>query len=256
MRSIIIVIIFTFLLVIQSRNVVNAQPSSSGLAITIPVNKTEDISEGNIICSYEDGFEICSTAYEPQMYGVVSDNAAIAIEAESDESTRLVVNDGTALVTVSSINGNISKGSLVTTSEKPGIGQLADNSGYVVGVALDDYESGNPDETGLILVAINIHPATVAGPRSNLLEVLRKGVSAPLFEPLASLRYVLAALIILFSFILGFIYFGRVAKAGIEAIGRNPLATRVIQISVILHIVITIVIILSGLGMAYLILIL
>ena len=58
------------------------------------------------------------------------------------------------------------------------------------------------------------------------------------------------------SFVMGFVYFGRVARSGIEAIGRNPLASRIIQFNVILHILISIVIVLVGLAIAYLILIL
>jgi len=85
---------------------------------------------------------------------------------------------------------------------------------------------------------------------------LREGMSAPIFEPLDSLRYLLAALILLLSFVLGFAYFGRVSRTGIEAIGRNPMASRMIQISILMHILITTVIIILGFGMAYIILIL
>jgi F0F1-type ATP synthase membrane subunit c/vacuolar-type H+-ATPase subunit K len=107
------------------------------------------------------------------------------------------------------------------------------------------------------MIVLNIHPAAGStGAKSNLMSALRQGLSAPLFEPLDSLRYLLAALILLLSFVMGFAYFGRVSKTGIEAIGRNPLASRMIQLSIIMHIMITIVIVLIGFGMAYLILIL
>jgi F0F1-type ATP synthase membrane subunit c/vacuolar-type H+-ATPase subunit K len=52
------------------------------------------------------------------------------------------------------------------------------------------------------------------------------------------------------------IYFGKASRAGIEAVGRNPLAKRVIQLTVVMNIVLTIVIVLVGLAIAYLILIL
>jgi F0F1-type ATP synthase membrane subunit c/vacuolar-type H+-ATPase subunit K len=73
---------------------------------------------------------------------------------------------------------------------------------------------------------------------------------------LASLRYLLAFLIAIIAFVLGFIYFGRVVRVGIEAIGRNPLARRMIQITMLFNILITIVIVLAGLLIAYLILVL
>ena len=235
---------------------VHAQTSSSGIAITIPI-KGENIKEGHIVCGTTEGFGVCEVENNPQMHGVVTDNPSISLEAESDEQTRLVVSGGTAKVLVSAKNGNIKVGDLVTSSDLPGVGMLATRNGYVLGTALENFEPGNSEDIGNIIVAINIHVAAgLSGARSDLLQVLRQGISAPLFEPLASFRYVLAALIILLSFTLGFIYFGRVAKTGIEAIGRNPLASRVIQISIMIHILITIVIVLVGLAMAYLILIL
>lgn len=235
---------------------VKSQATSSGLAITIPISG-DNIQEGHIICSGEAGFKLCDTPFTPQMYGVVSNNPAIALEADSDEQTKLVVSSGTTKVKVSAKNGNISKGQLITSSNDPGIGQLADRNGYVLGTALDSYEPANAEDIGEIVIAIKVQPAAgISAARSDLLQVIRQGIEAPLFEPLASLRYVLAALIILLAFTLGFVYFGRVARTGIEAIGRNPLASKMIQFSVVLHVLITIAIVLVGLAMAYLILIL
>ena len=108
-----------------------------------------------------------------------------------------------------------------------------------------------------IQVLINIHPATtIAGARGNLIQFIRKGISVPVFQPLESLRYLLAVLIVIISFTMGLIYFGRASRTGIEAIGRNPLAKRVIQLTIMLNIVLTLVIILVGLAIAYMILIL
>jgi F0F1-type ATP synthase membrane subunit c/vacuolar-type H+-ATPase subunit K len=61
---------------------------------------------------------------------------------------------------------------------------------------------------------------------------------------------------VIISFTLGMIYFGRASRTGIEAVGRNPLAKRVIQLTIFLNIVLTIVIVMVGLAIAYLILIL
>ncbi len=230
--------------------------ATSGIAFNIPVADSE-AKESDIICGSDEGFIRCNNEYDPQIHGVVTENPAISLEAASDEETRLIVTSGIAKVKVSAKNGNITKGGLITSSNTSGVGQLASRNGYVLGTAIDEFSSDNLEDTSLINVAINIHPAAgLAGPRSDLLQVLRQGLQAPLFEPLASLRYILAAAIILMAFTLGFIYFGRVARTGVEAIGRNPLASKIIQFSVVLHILITIVIILAGLGMAYLVLIL
>ena len=108
-----------------------------------------------------------------------------------------------------------------------------------------------------MLVSLNIHPAVdLSETGGNLIDVLRRALEAPILSPLVSLRYILAALVMIIAFTLGFVYFGRVARAGVEAIGRNPLAGRMIELTVIFHILLTIVIVGAGVGIAYLILIL
>lgn len=233
----------------------SAQVTSSGIAVTLEI-QGEGVDSGDIICKKDTGFAQCDSEYNTEMYGVVVDNPAASFEEEEKSGNYLVLSDGKAPVRVSTLNGNINKGDLITTSSKTGIGVLAQKNGYVLGQALEEYKSDNPENIGTIMVAINIHPAAgLSGAKSNLITALREGMSAPIFEPLDSLRYLLAALILLLSFVLGFAYFGRVSKSGIEAIGRNPLASKMIQLSVVMHILITIVIILVGFGMAYIILI-
>lgn len=234
------------------------QADSSGVAISYPIN-ADTAESGHIICAGSEGFVLCDRAFDPQLAGVITDNPAVALEAPGTEGdiTRLVLANGTAVVKVSGEGGAIKKGNFVTSSEVPGVGQLATRNGYVLGAALDNFDGESADDRGEVLVALNIHPAAgLAGPRSDLINIIRQGISAPLFEPLAAFRYVLAALMIVLAFSLGFIYFGRVAKTGIEAMGRNPTASRMIQMAVLFNIVITIMIVLIGLAIAYLILIL
>jgi F0F1-type ATP synthase membrane subunit c/vacuolar-type H+-ATPase subunit K len=236
---------------------VDAQISSSGVALSINVKQGQDVKDANIICSQEGGYGLCNKAYDTEIFGVITNNPSVALEYEDKTNVALVLTTGSAVVKVTAKNGVIKKGNLITTSDTPGVGQLANKNGFVLGTALEDFQPANTNDTGEINVAINIHPAAgLAGPRGELLTVLRQGMSATLFEPLDSLRYLLAAAILLLSFILGFAYFGRVSRTGVEAIGRNPLASRMIQTTIILHVLITIVIILIGFGMAYLILIL
>lgn len=249
------VFIITFLFIFTDTvSEVLAQVDSSGVAHSVSLENEPE--NGSIICRIETGFGLCEGEYNSEIYGVVTSNPASAFEVNED-GISLVLPVGTASVRVTTENGNISEGDLITSSDLAGVGKRATRNGYVVGTALSSYASDDTEAVSEILVAINIHPAAgLASSRSNLIQVLREGLSAPLFEPLAALRYILAALIILAAFVLGFIYFGRVAKTGIEAMGRNPLAARMIQASVILHILITIVIVVSGLILAYLILIL
>jgi len=255
MRKILMVLAVFSLLLIENRNVM-AQVSSSGIAITAKVIG-DNIVDGSIVCHEDEGFKLCSSDYQTEIIGIVVQNPAAAFVEEDKDNNYLVISNGKTAVRVSTQNGNIKKGDLITTSTREGVGILADQNGYVVGTSLEDYSSDNPDDISTVMVMLNIHPAAgLSGARSNLMTALREGLSAPIFEPLASLRYILAALILLLSFVLGFAYFGRVSKTGIEAIGRNPLASKMIQLSILMHILITIVIILVGFGMAYIILIL
>ena len=241
---------------IGAKEILFAQITSSGIAVSMPVND-KDAKDGDIICTYKEGNQRCKAAYDPSIYGVISRNPSAAIKDEELKGSELVISSGIARVRVSSINGNIKEGEFVTSSETAGVAQLANRNGYVLGTALENFESDNTNNVGMIQVAINIHPAAgLSGPRTDLLQVIRQGLTTPFFEPLDSLRYLLAIIIVLIAFTLGLVYFGRVAKAGVEAVGRNPLARRMIEFSVILHILLTIVIIIAGLVIAYLILIL
>ncbi|MCX7928873.1 MAG: hypothetical protein N2558_04300 [Patescibacteria group bacterium] len=228
-----------------------ADISSSSIATSaIVVSEIENLS---VVCTYKNGNSACKDEYDPSMYGVINDNPSTAIVDTSLASGRLVITSGVTLVRVTNAGGDITEGDLLTSSKIPGVAQKATRNGYVLGVALENF-SGS--ETGVIQMMVNIHPTTIlSGQRGNILQFIRQGLAVPIFQPLESLRYLLAIIIIIIAFTLGMFYFGKTSRAGIEAIGRNPLAKNVIQLTVIMNIVLTIVIVLVGLGIAYMILI-
>lgn len=226
------------------------------LGVGIPIQVEGDVQAGDIICSANGGLVLCSEPYQPSIYGVVSKSPPVALESP-DFDGPLALTTGEAIVRVSTINGNIAKGDIITTSRIPGVGQKATVNGFALGVALEAFESSSPEDIGQILVSINIHPtSSFVGSRSNLVANIRQALSSPVVAPLDSLRYLLAFMVALISFALGFVYFGRVVRSGVEAIGRNPLASRTIQITIFVNIVVTIVIVLTGLAISLLILIL
>lgn len=232
-----------------------AQVNSSGFAVSIPLK--EDVEAGDIVCLYEDGFRKCNTEYDTSMYGVIVDNVAVSVEDTELENSHLALTNGVAEVKVNGADGDINDGDLITTSDNAGIGKKASEGGYVLGSAIEAAAFNNADQVVKIQVALNIHPSsTLGGARTNLLRYIREGLTVPVFSPVESFRYLLAILMVIIAFTLGMIYFGRSSRAGIEAIGRNPLAKREIRITVVLNIVLTIVIVLVGLAIAYLILIL
>lgn len=246
-----LIIALAFLFI--SNNIASAQSNTSGVAI--PLSDADDsFLNGSLICSVgEESFSLCEKEYSSSVYGVVVDDPSVYFDIEDVDVGKYIIRDGLATVRVNSSNGNISKGSFVTTSTEKGVAVLADRNGYVLGTALEPFEG---DGVGEILVAVAIHPeSSFGGSGTNLLSLLQEGASGIFVGPLESLRYVLAFTITVISFTLGFVYFGRVVRTGVEALGRNPLAGRMIQLTVVFNILITIAIIGAGLGLAYLILV-
>jgi F0F1-type ATP synthase membrane subunit c/vacuolar-type H+-ATPase subunit K len=256
MRKIILLIsFFTFFLFFLPGKLV-AQEVGTGIASYLPVSG-DNVTSGQIVSFSQDGYAIASKAYDQGMYGVVSETSIIAfkpVQASFGRTVR-VINLGKALVNVTTKNGEIKKGDLITSSDRPGIAQKATQYGYVLGTALENYQSQSPDEVGKIVVNLNVHPNLQASTlKTNLLEALKLGVAAPFLTPLISLRYLIAALVVLASFFLGFLFFGRSSSKGIEALGRNPLAAKVIAASMVFNLLLTMSVIIIGLGLSYLIL--
>jgi F0F1-type ATP synthase membrane subunit c/vacuolar-type H+-ATPase subunit K len=227
--------------------------SATDIAFSIPVSVP--VQEGDLICVEKEGFKPCTNIYDSALYGVVTASPAAFMGNTPTESSVLLVTKGKAFARVSTQNGKIAAGDLLTSSKVAGVGQKADRNGFVLGTALEAFDAEDPNATGTVATTISIHNATAfSDEKNNLLETIKQALASPTITPLASLRYVLAFTITLISFTLGFVYFGRVTKAGVEAVGRNPLASRMIQLTVMFQLILTAVIMLSGLVIAYLIL--
>lgn len=233
-----------------------AQETSLGIANAVSV-VGEGVTDGAII-SYRDGrYTAAILGYDPAMAGVVSDDPALVLQERTDnQQSRAVIFSGTARVLVSGQNGPIAAGDLITGSVVAGIGQKATANGYVLGTALAAF-SGDANQRGKIPVAISIRQHLFGTrPTGTLLTLLRQFGSASFLSPLDWLRYLLAVLIAGATFLFGFLFFGRIASRGIEAIGRNPLAGRLIQFGVIINFALALVTMMFGLGLAYLVLVL
>lgn len=255
-KTILSVISLTILSLLFVFSQANAQSNSSGIAVSVNIID-KDAKDGNIIVSSSKGYGITTMPYNPNIYGVLTENPAMYIQNTETPDSKPVITWGKAFVLVSTVNGKIAKNDYITTSNKAGVGQRADKNGRVLGTALEAYSNADPKSIGKILVAVNPNFNTSLGnARTNLIETLKNATDFSPLSQLTSLRYVLAAVIVVLSFIIGFIYFGRIARSGVEALGRNPLASRIIQLNIILNLFLMIIIILVGLGLAYLILIL
>lgn len=231
--------------------------SSSGIAISVPI-KDKNAKDGSIITSTPDGYIASKITYDPSIYGILTLNPSAYISSiggKASENTKPVITSGKAFVLVSTVNGAIKTNDFITSSNTPGVGQKASTNGYVLGTALENYSASDPKKIGKILVIVDPRfNGSFISVRTNLLQTIKGAGGATGLSPLASLRYLIAAIIAIIAFVLGFLYFGRVARSGVEAMGRNPLAGRMIQFGIVINLLLTVAIIGVGLGIAYLVL--
>ncbi|MFZ5425327.1 MAG: hypothetical protein ACOZAO_06040 [Patescibacteria group bacterium] len=233
-----------------------AQFNAAGISISTPIDF--QVSHGDLISFSNGTYYLSDKPFDEYMYGVVTETPAVYFNDLALENPIQVVSSGEAEVRVSNINGNINEGDFVTSSSVAGTAQRADKSGQILGVALESFTAEEPDSQGTILVLVDIRANFINSDnvQVNLIETLRSGVQAPFLTPVASLRYILAALVVAGSFVVGFASFGKTSGSGVEALGRNPLAKKSIQITILFNFILTGVIMLIGLFLAYLILIL
>lgn len=247
-------IIFVFLMGLVGR----AFADSYGIAVEISADDPASLVNGSIVSLKENSYTLSAESFDKNIYGVIVDTPAISFDdIDLTENSVRIVSSGEAVVRVSTANGDIKSGDYITSSATPGVGQKADQSGIVVGVALEDYTAATSEEIGEILATIAVQSAYVeSNVRVNLIEALRGGTIAPFLTPITSLRYILAALSVAASFIIGFSSFGKISGSSVEALGRNPLASTSIKSAVVFNFVLTFGIMLAGLIVAYLILVL
>ncbi len=208
--------------------------TGAGIGIRVPV-VNPDAEDGDLV-SFVNGQYILSAApFDPAIFGVISIDPAITIDVA--QVGYPVISSGTTFVRVSTVNGLIRSGDLITTSQIPGIGSKADGFGYVLGRALDNFVNEDPEVIGKVPVSVNIRPHT---PFASIVA-----------SPRETLRYILAFVIAAGSVVVGFVYFGKVAKSGVDALGRNPMAARLIQFGVFLNLFLTLGIIAVGVIIAY-----
>lgn len=206
----------------------------------------ESVEEGDIISLSKEGFKKSTLPYDPNLFGVIVKTPSFAL-GKPGPSTYPILSYGVALVKVSNKGGPIKRGDFITSSEIPGVGQKALGPGFVLGKALEDFNK----KEGKIRVFVEIHHLS-KGKQSELGKVwksLIEGLGRPENFP-EVLRYLFALFLGGGSFFAGFFSFVRALQKATEAIGRNPLAKRMIQFTTILNLIGIIILTLAGLALA------
>ncbi len=198
-----------------------------------------------------------------QVVGIVTtvDNSLVTVS--SGKSRVLVEGDGQVDAYVSDINGTIKKGDLLVLSPLKGIlMRSGDTAAVVVGIAasnLDEKQAygyqdkGETKQTQIGKIKIDLsHKGSngIVEPDSSLGRLGRAVVG----KPVSDVR-VVVALIIFFIVLIteGSILYGAISSA-VTALGRNPLARKIIRSELIRVTFIALIVLIIGLGAMYAIL--
>jgi F0F1-type ATP synthase membrane subunit c/vacuolar-type H+-ATPase subunit K len=226
---------------------------SQGLnvAATYLINDNQAVG-GDILITSPDGIKRSSISYDSKILGVLVDNPLIVLR-DQDPTKKPILSAGEAIVNITDFNGEIKRSDYVTTSPLAGEGMKGVQSGYVVGIALEDSSyngqtsviQGKASKLGTVKVAVKIEYAEITTARNNIR--LLNDLAAVLYRSsqdpekfINILRYIIAGLIAIIAFTVGFISTARAFTKTIESLGRNPLAQKSIYTSVAIHVFLTI----------------
>ncbi len=252
-KLILIILALTLLKSVFPTLKAQAQLSSIGIATFLPINNSK-VEDGDIIVSNSRGYSISTVPFDSSIAGVVTKKPSISIKTDSDTKGYPVVSVGTVFVKVTGESGNIKKGDFIATSSTPGTGMKVKTNGYVLGQALDNVTFAHPKDINTVPLSLNLHYLQLGAPINNsLLDIFNLSKIATYETPTRVIQYIVAAVIVLISFGCGFFIFAKAVNTGLEALGRNPLAGRMIQLSIVFNLILIAVIIMAGTALAYLV---
>ncbi len=256
-RKVTFLIITTLLFLKAAPSFALETPFSPKVGISVLV-EGENVKTGNIVSIYDGKYVLSSREYDSNIVGVVDENASVLFDTIENTGSLPIVSNGEAYVLVSTVNGPIIPGDVITASSIKGVGMKAVKSGIALGQALEKYDNTDTNAVGEILVSVSIHSFSggsfFADLESSLLSLVKGGTLAATDAPSKFLKYIFASLVGIISLILGVSHFGKTARSGVEAIGRNPLAQKTITAGIIMNIGLTVAVTVAGLLIAYLIL--
>jgi hypothetical protein len=231
----------------------------AGIAEYVTIEDT-DLQSGDIVVVEDKRYRRSTKPYDFKMVGVHVGTPAVGVNYNERSTTKAIISTGIGRVRVNGENGPVKKGDFVTSSSTPGVGMRAADRGYVLGTALEDFAPANPADERPLSVALNVsyinNPAAgsaIGKATTNLRDILTLSSVAVYESPSVVFKYLVAAIVMIIAFLLGFFTFTRVATNSITAIGRNPMAGRLINLAILMNVGLTVAVIAGGVAVAYLI---
>jgi hypothetical protein len=237
----------------------SAEDASKSFGESSELAISGEVKEGDIIVLSGAKLDVSSSPYQNIIVGVMSPKPAYSAKPDTDLSSSgsgstkyPVISSGVALTNVSLKNGEVKKGDFITSSSDRGVGMKAIKSGYVLGTALEDFKASNKDDKKLIKIALNIHYYNPgASVKTNITDIFKLAALAAYEQPKLALKYLASSLVVVITIIFSFISVGKIARLGIIALGRNPMASSKIYKGIFVNGLSSVAIIISGLAAAY-----
>lgn len=209
---------------------------------------------GDIIINKNDNLIRANTPYDTRIFGVVQKQPVLIFKPEGSIGGRPIARSGVGEVNVTNYNGNIRAGDYITSSDIPGKGQKATQSGYAIGIALTSLDTTQAQKftfrdkeylQGKIQTTLKVEYTEITTARTPTR--LFDQVNAALFSAIKNpekvakiIQYLASGMVMIVSFGVAFATFSQAVTKGVEAVGRNPLARRAIYLSIILNIIFTV----------------
>ena len=239
--------ILTITLFFLTTTLAFAQVGGYGIPSTYDV-VGENIQSGDIV-SHDALKNIYSPSVVPKdedMFGIIDTTPVVVFRSGVNKLP--IVQVGEVLVNVTTVNGDISIGDSITTSEYPGKGQRFERGeGYILGYALESFDNSKSTTTaivsgeevivGTIRVLLNIGPSIddYTDPTQSTIFVREDGARETGLETI--FRYITAALFALGTVFVVLKTFGPNIGRGVISVGRNPLAKTSIQAMVVFNVI-------------------
>jgi hypothetical protein len=122
----------------------------------LPKDSNESIAWGALVCLGNDGYVHPCQNNADKVVGVASEFPTFTGGEDLGNGSITVGLSGVVNTQVSSANGDINPGDLITASSVPGIGVKATTAGKIIGRAVGSYSNSDTNAVGKILVLVNV----------------------------------------------------------------------------------------------------